>query len=150
MVTYSKTPLPHHSRLWAQVQPGDFIDGHAVASSLSPCAAAQCALSMPFWAKSLLDLRNLLLRPFGLKTDTSGEGSGAIFPVVHEDHEEMILGTDDRHLNFRICIHRAGGQIHMATWVHCNNIFGRAYLAAVMPFHILIVRDGMRRIARKG
>jgi hypothetical protein len=36
----------------------------------------------------------------------------------------------------------------MATWVHRNNLLGRLYLLAVMPFHVLIVRDSMRRIAR--
>ena len=60
----------------------------------------------------------------------------------------MILGTDDTHLNFRICVRQEAGRIHMATWVHRNNWLGRIYLMVVMPFHILIVRDSMRRIAR--
>jgi hypothetical protein len=34
--------------------------------------------------------------------------------------------------------------------VHRNNLLGRIYLAVVMPFHVLIVRDAMRRIARQG
>jgi len=149
-------PLPAASSLWAAVKPGDFIDGYAVHSPLSPRDAADIGLSMPGWASALLALRNRIVRPLGLKTESSaaghgnGEGNGAIFPVTHEDAEEIILGTDDSHLNFRICIRRENGRIHMATWVHRNNWLGRVYLLAVMPFHVLIVRDAMRRIARAG
>lgn len=148
MPKVSKTPLPRSSRLWDQVQPGDFIDGYAADAALSPRAAMETALSMPGWASALLRLRNRLVRPFGLKTETATGGDGAIFPVTYEGEDELILGTDDSHLNFRICLHRAGSRIHMATWVHCNNLWGRLYLKAVMPFHVLIVRDGMRRIAK--
>ncbi len=35
----------------------------------------------------------------------------------------------------------------MSTWVHPHNIWGRAYLAVVMPFHILISRAAVRRMA---
>lgn len=148
MPKVTKTPLPRGSRLWQQVRPGDFIDGYAAESPLTPREAAAAALSMPGWARTLLALRNRLVRPLGLKSEVSGEGNGAIFPVTYEDPNELILGTDDSHLNFRICLHRAGGRIHMGTWVHRNNLLGRLYLIAVMPFHVLIVRDGMRRIAR--
>lgn len=143
-----KTPLPKAARLWADVGPGDFIDGYAVASPLGPRAAAAIGLSLPGWAKTLLGLRNALVRPLGLKADSSDTGQGAIFPVQFEDTQELILGTDDRHLNFRICLRQEDGLVHMGTWVHCHNPMGRAYLALVMPFHVLIVRNAMRRIAR--
>jgi hypothetical protein len=142
-----KTPLPKSSHLWPMVQTGDFIDGYAVPSDLSPKEAATIGLSMPKWADALLALRNRLVKPLGLKTETSNTGPSAIFPIHFENDAEIILGTDDTHLNFRISILREAGKIHMATWVHRNNTLGRAYLAIVMPFHILIVRDAMRRIA---
>lgn len=143
-----KTPLPQSSHLWSMVQTGDFIDGYAVRSNLSPSEAARIGLSMPVWADTLLKLRNAIVKPLGLKTDTSDAGPDAIFPVTHETDDELILGTDDSHLNFRIAIKREGEMIHMATWVHRNNALGRAYLAVIMPFHVLIVRDCMKRIAR--
>ncbi len=148
MSVISKTPLPAHSHLWAKVRPGDFVDGYAVESGLSARQAADLGLAMPGWAKALLALRNKIVAPLGLKTDVSDQGAEAIFPVHHEDENELILGTDDRHLNFRICIMQEAGRIHMATWVHRNNLLGRFYLMAVMPFHVLIVRDSMRRIAK--
>ncbi len=142
------SPLPKTSTLWRMVQPGDFIDGYAVESPLGPREAADIGLSMPKWASALLALRNRIVRPLGLKTEVSDTGEGAIFPVTYEDAQEVILGTDDAHLNFRICVRQEAGRIHMATWVHRNNWLGRIYLMVVMPFHILIVRDSMRRIAR--
>ncbi len=142
------SPLPAESRLWTKVSQGDFIDGYAVESTLSPRAAANLALTMPGWADALLKLRNTLVKPFGLKTESAATGDGAIFPVEYEGEDELIIGTDDTHLNFRICIRQEAGRVHMATWVHRNNTLGRVYLALVKPFHVLIVRDGMRRIAR--
>lgn len=145
-----KTPLPKSSHLWSMVQTGDFIDGYAVRTDLSPSEAAKIGLSMPNWTKALMGLRNAIVKPLGLKTDTSDSGPKAIFPVTHETGDELILGTDDSHLNFRIAIKREGEMIHMATWVHRNNALGRAYLTLIMPFHVLIVRDCMKRIARQG
>lgn len=145
-----KTPLPQSSHLWSMVKTGDFIDGYAVRSDLSPAEAAKIGLSMPNWTKALMGLRNTIVKPLGLKTDTSDAGPDAIFPVTHESDNELILGTDDTHLNFRIAVKREGEMIHMATWVHRNNALGRAYLAVIMPFHVLIVRDCMKRIARQG
>ncbi|MDE4133766.1 DUF2867 domain-containing protein [Phaeobacter sp. QD34_3] len=147
--------MPGHARLWQEVQPGDFIDGYAVQSPLSPRAAADLGLTLPNWGQALLNwgqallkLRNRIVAPLGLKTGVSDQGADAIFPVVHKDARELILGTNDRHLDFRICVMQEAGRIHMATWVHRNNLLGRFYLMAVMPFHVLIVRDSMRRIAR--
>jgi hypothetical protein len=148
MAQVQHTPLPATSRLWAKVLPDDFIDGYAVESKLSPREAANIGLTMPGWADALLNLRNRIVKPLGLKTESSDSGDGAIFPVEYEGTDELIIGTDDRHLNFRICIRQEAGRIHMATWVHRNNALGRAYLMIVKPFHVLIVRDAMRRIAR--
>ncbi|MCI5095275.1 MAG: DUF2867 domain-containing protein [Rhodobacteraceae bacterium] len=148
MSSISKTALPAQSALWRMVQPGDFIDGYAAKSDLTPAEALQIGLSLPGWAKSLMALRNRIVAPLGLKTEVSDAGSGALFPITHQDDTEVILGADDRHLNFRIAILRQAGQIHMATWVHRNNLLGRIYLAVVMPFHVLIVRNSMHRIAR--
>ena len=147
-MTIARTPLPRASRLWAHVQTGDFIDGYAVESPLSPRAAAEAGLTMPPWAALLMRLRNTLTRPLGLKSDSAETGENAIFPIHYEGEDELIIGTDDKHLNFRICVRQEAGRVHMATWVHRNNALGWAYLAVVKPFHVLIVRDAMRRIAR--
>jgi hypothetical protein len=147
-------PLPATSALWAYHQDGDFIDGYAVQSTATVAEAAQSGFSLPLWAKSLMRLRNALVKPFGLRTELTPDEAasgpqGALFPVHLDTGDERILGTDDKHLNFRISIFRNKGQIHMATWVHPHNVWGRAYLAIVMPFHIAISRAALRRIARQ-
>ena len=137
--------LPRTSSLWSQHQPGDFLDCYSVASTLSPRDAAAKGLALPGWAQALLGLRNALVRPFGLKT---GQPDGPIFPTCLETEDQLILGTDDRHLNFRIGLIRQDGRIYMSTWVHPHNRWGRAYLTLVMPFHILISRGAVARMAR--
>jgi hypothetical protein len=136
--------LPPGSSLWPLHQPGDFLDCYSVASSLSPQEAMLKGLSLPSWAGALLRLRNTLVRPFGLKTGTPGQ---PIFPVCRETTDEIVLGTDDRHLDFRIGLIRAEGRLYMSTLVHPYNVWGRAYLATVMPFHILISRGAVARMA---
>jgi hypothetical protein len=136
--------LPPASSLWSLHQPGDFLDCYSVASTLSPHAAAIRGLALPGWAMALLRLRNTLVRPLGLKTGTEG---APIFPVCHESADEIVLGTDDRHLDFRIGLIRQDGRLYMSTWVHPHNVWGRAYLRLVMPFHILMSRGAVARMA---
>ncbi|WP_374428400.1 DUF2867 domain-containing protein [Tabrizicola sp.] len=136
--------LPRASSLWSLHQPGDFLDCYSVASTLTPREAADRGLALPGWAAALLALRNTLVRPFGLKT---GEPDKPIFPTCHETDEELILGTDDKHLDFRIGLIRQDGRMFMSTWVHPHNAWGRAYLGLVMPFHILISRGAVARMA---
>ena len=136
--------LPSASSLWSLHRPGDFLDCYSVTSTLSPREAATRGLALPGWASALLTLRNTLVRPFGLKT---GEPDRPIFPTCLESDVELILGTDDRHLNFRIGLIREDGRLYMSTWVHPHNLWGRTYLRLVMPFHILISRGAVARMA---
>jgi hypothetical protein len=136
--------LPPASSLWAHHRTGDFLDCYSIASTLTPREAAERGLKLPAWADALMALRNGLVRPFGLKTGTKG---APVFPVQHETADELILGTDDRHLNFRIGLLRVEGRLYMSTWVHPHNFWGRGYLALVMPFHVLISRGAVRRMA---
>ena len=70
------------------------------------------------------------------------------FPVESETETELIAGFNDKHLDFRVSVRSEGGLVSLATWVHPHNIGGRIYLAAIMPFHILIARDALARVAR--
>ena len=143
------TPLPPASKLWEKFEKGDFIDGYAVTSPLSAQEALQIGLALPSWAMTLLKIRNRILSPFGLKTRIDKGYVDSIFPLKFQDEHEVIVGTDDWHQDFRISVFKFQGTIHMSTWVHRHNLAGYIYLAAVMPFHILIVRDAMRRIAHR-
>lgn len=147
MTQVQKTRLPAHAHLWQHFQPKDFIDCYSCASPLDVRAAAQVAMAMPGWSRALLQLRNRIVAPLGLKTELSGDDDH-MFPLTYDTEDELNFGLDDSHLNFRIAVLRAQGRIYMATWVHRNNLLGRAYLLAVMPFHILLSRQAVGRIAQ--
>ena len=151
MAQVSKIDLPADSRLHDFVNANDFLDCYAVSANLSPRMAAEEIVKFPGWARALVVLRNILVAPFGVMPDgpDTGDKLGP-FPVVDETDQEIIAGFDDRHLDFRVSIMSRDGRVSLATWVHPHHIGGRAYLAAIMPFHIAIARNALRRVARLG
>lgn len=109
----------------------------------------------PGWMTALLRVRNTLVRPFGLKS-SGAEARGArpmigIFPVIDETPARMVLGFDDKHLDFRVVIDvaplDAASQVTATTLVHTHNALGRVYLASIMPFHRLVVKAMLRQVA---
>lgn len=142
------TELPKQSALWATLQDNDFTDSFKCKTPLSPKEAADVGLTMPKWAQALLALRNALVRPFGLKTEVSGKETTGIFPIIAQTEQELRLGTDDKHLNFQISVLKHEGDVYFSTWVRPHNFGGKLYLACIMPFHKLIVRDCVKRVAK--
>jgi hypothetical protein len=73
-----------------------------------------------------------------------------MFPVVSETPKRLVAGFNDAHLDFRVVVDvttvKAGQQITATTLVRTHNRLGRAYLAAILPFHRLIVRSLLRRV----
>ena len=114
-------------------------------------AAALCIVGgMPRWAQSLLWLRNVIVAPFGLKPGDQRVVQAAVdhidfFPVLSETEEQIVLGLDDRHLDFRILLERqtiqGGARYRLTTLVNRHNLFGRVYLFLITPFHKWIVRS---------
>ena len=113
-------------------------------------AAALCiAGTMPNCAKRLLWLRNVLVVPFGLKpgdptiVDRDAEHID-VFAILFEGDDQIVLGLDDRHLDFRILLERLplgnGARYRPATLVKRHNLFGRLYLFAITSFHKGLVR----------
>jgi hypothetical protein len=138
-----------------------FIDAWRVAVGETRLDARQACTRMvlhgPRWVDALVRLRNILVTPFGLKT--SGEGAPApggmigLFPVVSETPERLVAGFNDHHLDFRLVVDVAGDatgrQVTSTTLVRTHNLLGRTYLRLIMPFHRLVVRGMMRRIAEQ-
>ena len=104
---------------------------------------------MPRWTSVLLDIRNILVMPLGLKRAGHHQPPGTVhigpFPVISQTPERVVLGFDDKHLDFRLVVDSAGGEITGTTLIRTHNLLGRAYLAAVLPFHHLIVPAMLRR-----
>lgn len=156
------TPVPPKSLLQNYMEKGDFTDcvfapGEQVEADIS--ILAQKALAeMPGWVNWLMRLRNAIVGLFGLKTG-KGQSFGnsvpenlkpgdriGVFKVETIANEEIILGENDKHLNFRISIFKTGDGVSLSTWVRPHNFWGRAYLAVVMPFHRLITQSTVKRI----
>lgn len=142
------TDLPSFSGLHQHVGAGDFLDCYAVESSLPPRPAAQIVTSFPAWARGLLVIRRIVTTPFGLSNDgpDAADKLGP-FPVESENERELIAGFNDKHLNFRVSIISDGGQVYLSTWVKPHHFGGHLYLRSIMPFHILIARNGLKRVA---
>lgn len=141
--------LPADSALHARVGPGDFLDCYAIASQVSARMAAEIIVDFPAWVRGLQGVRALVTWPFGLLQEGPGAGEKlGPFPVEQTTEKEVIAGFDDRHLDFRVSVMAENGQVSLATWVHAHNMGGRLYLSAIMPFHILVVRNALARVAR--
>jgi Protein of unknown function (DUF2867) len=116
--------------------------------------------TMPEWMMKLLDLRNTIVRPLGLKTSIDpalldrrqgklepGTVVG-VFKVIDRQDDEILLGEDDRHLNFRTSIQLERKEekcwVIVSTVVQFNNWLGHAYFVPVRPIHKIIVPAMMR------
>lgn len=143
------TEMPAESLLLDRIAESDFLDCYAVASDMTPRDAANIITAFPGWARFLLVLRKWITAPFGLDNDGPVVADKVgIFPVEAETSDELIAGFNDKHLNFRVSVQSRGGRVFLATWVHPHNLGGRIYLNVILPFHILIVRNALARVAR--
>ena len=106
------------------------------------------------WVGALMRMRDAVMARFGVKTARQFRSDNArriaIFRIYERGPQEVLLGEDDRHLDFRISVLRTERALTVSTVVHCHNRLGRVYLLAIAPFHRRIVRSGLRRAARRG
>ncbi|MFT4130000.1 DUF2867 domain-containing protein [Labrys sp. (in: a-proteobacteria)] len=116
-------------------------------------AAERIMARSPRWIAALLALRNLVVAPLGLHTrppsSAAGLGVLGIFPVLSQTPDRLVAGFDDRHLDFRVIVNVSPRlerqRVTLTTLVLTHNRLGRAYLAAVLPFHRVIVRAMLRQ-----
>lgn len=120
----------------------------------------------PAWIGVLMRVRDAIVARFGLKTGKQlaslGTGSGrarriGIFKIYSSEAGEIVMGEDDKHLDFRVSVRYAagsaaapGGQLVVATVVNCHNLLGRAYILVIAPIHRLVVKADLRRAAQQG
>lgn len=93
-------------------------------------ATRQAFARGPLWIRTLMGMRNRLGGLVGLRPAPS---SG--FPIIRQAPDEVLMGFDDKHLDFRIVATVNGGFVTLTTIVRWHNAWGRAYLALIMPFH---------------
>lgn len=143
----------------------DLLDSYAVAlPSAGPDDPAKLAEMLfgnsPAWIRALLRLRDRLVAPLGVKTTADIRAAGAsdgrdrigFFPVLGRSPSEIVLGEDDRHLDFRASIlvdddnPARSRRLVVTTAVRCHNLLGRTYLRVIKPFHVLVVRSYLGRL----
>lgn len=119
--------------------------------------------SSPKWVGQLMNLRNRIVKLFGLKTGASikeqmndpstislekGKQLG-IFKVFDRNEKEIILGENDKHLDFRVSLmtdqEKDQPKLLITTIVSFHNWFGKLYFLPVKPFHKIIVRSMLKR-----
>ncbi|GAA3011814.1 DUF2867 domain-containing protein [Streptosporangium longisporum] len=96
----------------------------------------------PAWVTAALSVRDRAVRLLGLRT-TSQES----FPVLARDEKEVLVGVDDRHLDFRAAVRCDDGAVDVITFVQVHNTLGRLYLGPVRLVHPPLVRGLLRRAA---
>ena len=122
----------------------------------APAAARRMVGRMPRWIRTLLSVRKRLVAPLGLKHPaTAPSGSPdriGIFPILTQAPERIVLGLDDKHLDFRLVVDVAEVEgrpsVTATTIVKTHNRLGRAYLATILPFHRIIARTMVDHAAR--
>ena len=161
----SSIPLPAASGITALYNAADLSDAFAVwlpaGTSNNPELLARFIFAnQPSWIAWLMKMRDLIVACFGLKTGkhlaTLGNRVG-IFKVYSTNQNEIVLGEDDKHLDFRISIllsapsqPNGNHQLVVSSVVQCHNRLGRTYLFIIAPFHRMVVKASLRRAARLG
>lgn len=121
-------------------------------------AARQVLSGFPWWADALMRIRNRVVGLFGLKPAAPAAGDEAamigIFPIVHNTPRQVVLGFDDRHLDFRIVVDIANDgadwqTVSVTTLVWRKILLGRLYIAVITPFHKLIVSTTLASLATR-
>jgi len=163
MHTATKVALPAGSRITGFYAATNLADAFAIGlpegTLRNPETLARFLFAaQPAWVGHLMQLRDTLVAGFGLKTArqltaASGQRVG-IFKVYETHANEIILGEDDKHLDFRVSVlvrpGAATSQLVVSTVVHCHNLLGRSYITLIAPFHRRVVRAHLQRAARLG
>lgn len=97
----------------------------------------------PAWVTALLSARQVLVRLVGIEP-----GSAASFGTVDRTAQEVLLGEDAGHLDFRVSVHVGDGVVTLTTAARVHNRRGRVYLAVVRRAHPVVVRAMLARAHR--
>ncbi|SPO03601.1 uncharacterized protein DNG_06284 [Cephalotrichum gorgonifer] len=169
-------PYPNESKLRPLYKSAYFVDAFAVplpsrgSKEYSPDALARALFgAQPAWFSMLMWIRDRVMSVFGVKSSTAIQAEAAkrgietiyIFPVISRTENEIIMGENDRHLNFQTSLLirepqlssagggegiRKGKEVVATTVVHCHGLLGKAYITIIKPFHVMIGRYGLARL----
>lgn len=134
--------------------PADYVDSYSreivCNKEITPNEFRNLAFNqLPKWIDWLMNLRNAIVKPFGLDTKSRFTDM-----VSDKNEHEEIFGMSDRHLDFHVSMwcgeHRDGKQdLRIITVVKYNNWFGRLYFFVIRLFHGIIIQSILKNIERK-
>lgn len=165
-----QVPCPRESVISDWLSGAHLADAFAVDLSAEEAgrgieSLARSTLGHPApWFRALLSIRDRAVRPFGVKSSgqlrqqavAAGADHIDFFRIVSRSRDEIVLGEDDRHLDFRasLLLHPkrdgSGTELVATTIVRCHNSAGRAYLFAIAPFHRYVIRSNLAAAAARG
>ncbi len=165
MIKARAVPVPSDSALAPMYLSADLLDAYAIhlpegASDNLEVLARVLFERQAGWIRALTWVRDAVMTTVGVKSSraigaaAAAEGSViGYFPLLSKSAGELVVGEDDRHLDFRVAIllrMAAAGrrELVVVTVVHCHNRLGRTYLAVIAPFHRTILRANLERAVR--
>lgn len=154
--------VPANLQVFQHVSKVDFSDTFAITNhedSLQEIAMKVFGEAPPF-VRFLFRLRNALVKFIGLKASLPPDynvrfqpgGYVGFFKIYDILENEIILGADDAHLNFRASIFNSredAYNIKVTTVVQFNNLTGKIYMFVVKPFHRLVVKQMLKNACTK-
>lgn len=93
---------------------------------------------------ALMAVREALVGLVGI-----ARGTGDEFATLARTDDEVLLGADAGHLDFRAVVRREPGRVVLGTVVALRNRRGRLYWSAVRRVHPYVVRAMLARAARR-
>lgn len=115
----------------------------------------------PWWMKAALIVRHKIAAQFGLSVSSASEvmhpqfkssyAAGekiGVWPILAFTENEIVAGRNDKHLDFRLSVLKATdgdtASVTVSTICMVHNVYGKAYLFFIVPFH----KWGVRRLLR--
>jgi len=166
--TPQEIPLPRESCTNSiYVQP-DLADAYSIdlppGTTRNPELLARFIFAhQPRWVAALMRVRDSCVSVLDLKTGRSLRSSDTqrqrigIFKLYETLPFEVLVGEDDKHLDFRASVlYRAAegpsvtASVVLSTVVRCHNLLGRTYLWLIAPFHRRVIQAFLRQAASIG
>lgn len=142
-------PVPETALLAGALPRIDWSDAFAVTgpigNRIDPQVWADAIFhNAPLWVRALLAVRQAIVISVGID-----RGRRTTFATRSRTDDEILLGTDERHLSFRASVLSRTDGVVVSTIVQTHNRRGHLYFAVVRHFHPLIVHAVLGRAARQ-
>ena len=166
MIKARVVPVPSDSVLAPLYVGADLLDAFAIHLPAGASGDLEVLARVAFerqagWIRALTWVRDAVMATVGVKSSRAIGAAAAArglqvigyLPLLSKSAGELVMGGDDRHLDFRAAIllrtgAARGRELVVVTVVHCHNRLGRTYLAVIAPFHRTILLANLERAVR--